>query len=61
MASGEMFGEGRVTGTDRVKELVQTHAAQPAAVLVQRVLEAALKFYGTPKDDMSLIVIKRTK
>jgi len=53
-ASGQTFG------TDRVKELVQTHAAQPASVLVQRVLEAALKFYGTPKDDMSLIVIKRT-
>jgi phosphoserine phosphatase RsbU/P len=51
---------GQTLGTERVKELVQTHAAQPAAVLVQRVLEAALKFYGTPKDDMSLIVIKRT-
>ena len=54
-ASGQTFS------TDRVKELVQTHAAQPAAVLVQRVLEAALKFYVTPKDDMSLIVIKRTE
>ena len=48
-------------GVERVKELVAAHAAQPAAVLVQRVLEAALNFYGTPKDDMSLIVLKRTE
>jgi phosphoserine phosphatase RsbU/P len=53
-ASGETFG------VERVKELVAANAAQHAAVLVQRVLDAALKFYGTPKDDMSLIVIKRT-
>jgi hypothetical protein len=52
-ASGQSFGE------ERVKELVVTHRAQPAALLLQRVLDAALQFYGTPKDDMSLIVIKR--
>jgi serine phosphatase RsbU (regulator of sigma subunit) len=53
-ASGESFG------VERVKELVVANAARHAAVLVQRVLDAALKYYGTPKDDMSLIVIKRT-
>lgn len=51
---------GESLGVERVKELVVTHAAQPAALLVQRVLEAALSFYGTPKDDMSLIALKRT-
>jgi phosphoserine phosphatase RsbU/P len=54
-ASGETFG------VERVEELVVAHRAQPAAVLVQRVLSAALKFYGTPKDDMSLIALKRTE
>jgi serine phosphatase RsbU (regulator of sigma subunit) len=54
-AAGENFG------VERVKELVVAHADQPAAVLVQRVLEAALRFYGTPKDDMSLLVLKRTE
>lgn len=48
-------------GVARVKELVVAHARLPAALLVQRVLEAALSFYGTPKDDMSLIVLKRTE
>jgi hypothetical protein len=54
-ASGQTFGDVRV------KELVAAHAAQPAAILVQRVLDEALRFYGTPKDDMSLIVIRRTE
>jgi phosphoserine phosphatase RsbU/P len=53
-ASGQNFG------VERVQELVIAHRAQPAAVLVQRVLDSALKFYGTPKDDMSLIALKRT-
>jgi hypothetical protein len=52
---------GQSLGVDRVKELVAAHADQPAAVLVQRVLDAALRFYGTPKDDMSLLVLKRTE
>ncbi len=52
---------GENLGVERVKELVQTHSHEPAAMLVQRVLDCALKFYGTPKDDMSLIVIKRTE
>jgi serine phosphatase RsbU (regulator of sigma subunit) len=54
-ASGQSMGVGRV------KELVAAHAAQPAATLVHRVLDAALRFYGTPKDDMSLIALKRTE
>lgn len=52
---------GETLGVERVKELVVAHRAQPAAVLVQRVLDAALKFYGPPKDDMSLIALKRTE
>ena len=51
---------GESLGVERVKELVTAHASQPAATLVHRVLEAALRFYGTPKDDMSLIALKRT-
>jgi len=51
---------GQSLGVDRVKELVLAHADQTAAVLVQRILDAALRFYGTPKDDMSLLVLKRT-
>src|SRR5207247_5396959 len=51
---------GESLGVERVKELVVVHADEPAAVLVQRVLDAALRFYGTPKDDMSLLVLKRT-
>ena len=54
-ASGQSFGVGRV------KELVLAHAHQTAAVLVQRILDAALRFYGTPKDDKSLLVLKRTE
>ena len=52
---------GESMGVERVTELVVAHAEQPAAILVQRILEAALAFYGTPKDDMSLIVLKRTE
>jgi sigma-B regulation protein RsbU (phosphoserine phosphatase) len=52
---------GESLGVEKVKELVVAHARQPAAILVQRVLEAALNFYGTPKDDMSLLVLKRTE
>jgi hypothetical protein len=52
---------GESMGIARVKDLVTTHREQPAAVLVQRILEAALRFYGTPKDDMSLIALKRTE
>jgi phosphoserine phosphatase RsbU/P len=51
---------GESLGVEQVKELVVAHAQQSAALLVQRVLEAALDFYGTPKDDMSLLVLKRT-
>jgi Stage II sporulation protein E (SpoIIE) len=51
---------GASMGVERVKGLVVANADQPAALLVQRILEAALGFYGTPKDDMSLIVLKRT-
>jgi hypothetical protein len=52
---------GESMGIPQVKELVAAHRAQPAAILVQRVLDAALRFYGTPKDDMSLIALKRTE
>jgi hypothetical protein len=52
---------GESLGVEKVKELAVAHARQPAAILVQRVLEAALNFYGTPKDDMSLLVLKRTE
>jgi serine phosphatase RsbU (regulator of sigma subunit) len=52
---------GQNLGVERVKELVRAHADQPAALLVQRILDAALRFYGTPKDDMSLLVLKRTE
>jgi sigma-B regulation protein RsbU (phosphoserine phosphatase) len=52
---------GASLGIERVKALVVANANQPAAVLVQRMLEAALGFYGTPKDDMSLIVLKRSE
>jgi sigma-B regulation protein RsbU (phosphoserine phosphatase) len=51
---------GQSLGVPRVKELVCAHRELPAAVIVQRVLDEALHFYGTPKDDMSLITLKRT-
>lgn len=48
-------------GTEGVKALVARHAEEPARDLVERVLDAALARYGHPRDDMSLIVLKRTE
>jgi hypothetical protein len=47
-------------GQEQVAELVRAHRTQPAGMIAQHVLDAALAFYGTPRDDMSLIVLKRT-
>ena len=52
---------GPSLGVPRVKELVRENRAQSAALLGQRVLDSALNVYGAPKDDMSLIVLKRTE
>jgi serine phosphatase RsbU (regulator of sigma subunit) len=48
-------------GVDRVKEIVARHAEEPARDLAERILDAALERYGHPRDDMSLIVLKRTE
>jgi len=48
-------------GTEGVKALVSRHAEEPARDLVERVLDAATERYGHPRDDMSLIVLKRTE
>jgi serine phosphatase RsbU (regulator of sigma subunit) len=48
-------------GVDRVKELVARHAEEPARDLAERILDAALERYGHPRDDMSLIILKRTE
>jgi hypothetical protein len=48
-------------GVDRVKELVARHAEEPARDLVERILDAALARYGHPRDDMSLIALRRTE
>jgi sigma-B regulation protein RsbU (phosphoserine phosphatase) len=54
-------GAPRQLGVPAVKELVQRWAHEPAAVLVDRVLDEALRFYDHPVDDMSMIVVKRTE
>jgi hypothetical protein len=48
-------------GTEGVKALVARHAEEPARDLTERVLDAAVERYGHPRDDMSLIVIRRTE
>jgi hypothetical protein len=48
-------------GTEGVKAIVARHAEEPARDLVERVLDAATERYGHPRDDMSLIVLKRTE
>jgi hypothetical protein len=47
-------------GEDWVKEQVRRGADLDAAQLVDRILNDALEFYRVPKDDMSVLVIKRT-
>jgi serine phosphatase RsbU (regulator of sigma subunit) len=51
----------RALGEDWVREQVAAGAHLSAAELVCRVLEGALEYYGTPLDDMSLLVIKRSR
>jgi sigma-B regulation protein RsbU (phosphoserine phosphatase) len=54
-------GAPRQLGIPAVKEMVLRLALEPAAVLVDRVLDEALRFYGQPADDMSVLVLKRTE
>ena len=49
----EMFG------TERLHEVVCEHADLPAAEIADRVVQTAIDYGGTPKDDMSLVVVKR--
>ena len=52
---GEFFGD------DRVRELVRQHEAQPAAVILERLFEAALA-WGDGRaweDDATIVVVKR--
>jgi len=51
----------RQLGVPAVKEMVARFAQEPAVALVDRVLDDALRFYGHPIDDMSVIVLKRTE
>jgi hypothetical protein len=48
-------------GVDRVRELVARHAEEPAREIAERVLDAALERYDHPRDDMSVIVLRRTE
>lgn len=48
-------------GTEGVRAIVARHAEEPARELVQRVLDAAVERYGHLRDDMSVIVLKRTE
>ncbi len=48
-------------GEDWVREQVRAGAELSATALVDRVIEAALDVYGTPRDDMSVIVVKCTE
>jgi serine phosphatase RsbU (regulator of sigma subunit) len=50
----------RQLGVPAVKSIVARYAHEPARVLVDRVLDEALRFYEQPADDMSVIVLKRT-
>jgi len=47
-------------GETWVRELVARSAHLSAADLVEQILAEALHYYGTPKDDMSVLVVKRT-
>lgn len=49
----EMFG------TERLHEVVCGNAHLPAGEIADRVVQTAIDFSGSPKDDMSLVVIKR--
>lgn len=51
----------RQLGVPAVKALVARYAHESARVLVDRVLDEALRFYEHPTDDMSVIVLKRTE
>jgi sigma-B regulation protein RsbU (phosphoserine phosphatase) len=46
-------------GVEWVEREVAQHAEEPAAVIVERILEGALRVYGTPRDDMSVVVVRR--
>jgi serine phosphatase RsbU (regulator of sigma subunit) len=48
-------------GEEWVREQVVTGAHLPAGELVERILREALNVYGTPQDDMSVLVVKRTE
>ncbi|MBI3944972.1 MAG: PP2C family protein-serine/threonine phosphatase [Armatimonadetes bacterium] len=50
----EMFG------AERLRELICDHVDLPADVLADRVIQAAVEFSGTPNDDMSLMIVKRS-
>jgi hypothetical protein len=50
----EMFG------VDRLQDLICRHADLPAAQLADKVIQTAIDFSGTPNDDMSLMIVKRT-
>lgn len=46
-------------GVEWIEKQVAALAAEPARVIVDRIIENALSVYGTPKDDMSVLVVKR--
>lgn len=48
-------------GEEWVKEQVAQYAHLSASELVEQVLQAALNVYQTPRDDMSVLVVKRTE
>lgn len=45
-------------GVEWVEREVARNAELPAGALVDRIIEEAMRVYGTPKDDMSVLVVK---
>jgi sigma-B regulation protein RsbU (phosphoserine phosphatase) len=54
-------GAARQLGVPAVKNMVVRYAHEPAHILVDRILDEALRFYEHPTDDMSVLVLKRTE
>ena len=52
--------EDRLFGRDRVREIVRSRAAEPAAVILQALVDAGEAFRGDApqEDDLTLVVIK---
>jgi sigma-B regulation protein RsbU (phosphoserine phosphatase) len=54
-------GDPRTFGEARVKEIVREHRKQSADAIADAVFAAARACCGTPRDDMSLLVIKASE